>query len=109
MMRWSRPFVPQWGVLENDAIACLAPSPSRDVGPDLCRGLILPADRALYHKVDGLEACTEMLALLSMVSSFPYYTFVYSFGYLDICLGLISSCSLGCHRNLPDEGDASQV
>lgn len=61
-------YVPQWGVLENDAIIASAPAPTRDVGLDLCRGLVLPTDQPMYDKVDDMGACNKMLALLSMVS-----------------------------------------
>lgn len=63
-------YVPQWGVFATDSIASWASTPARDVGPDLCRGLILLEDRPTYKKVDAFEACTEMLGLFSMVSFF---------------------------------------
>lgn len=74
-------YHPPWGVLETDQIIVPAPQLSTIVGPDLCRGLILPADRPTFAKANDLEACTEMLALLSMVSfafSRCYFFHLYS-------------------------------
>lgn len=66
-------YAPQWGVLETDNMISPAPDSAKDVGPDLCRGLILPVDRPSFDKVNDIGACTEMLAHLSMVSSLPSY------------------------------------
>lgn len=61
-------YVPQWGVLTTDAIASSVPPSAREVGPEFCRGLILPRDRALYDNVSAVDACTELMGLLSMAS-----------------------------------------
>lgn len=61
-----RTYAPQWGVLSTDSVLNLCPKEAKKVGPDLCRGLILPEDRQVYEETDPMAACTEMLALLSM-------------------------------------------
>lgn len=65
-------YSPQWSVLDTDRIIVPAPSSSKNVGPDLCRGLVLPADRPTVSKLNNVEACTEMMTLLSMVSFFSF-------------------------------------
>lgn len=81
--------------MDNDYLAQSAPSPARDIGPDLCRDLILPVDRLKYDEVDDLSACTEMLALLSMVTFF--FRSLYSFlrAFFNIFLGLFFRRFLG--------------
>lgn len=59
-------YAPQWGVLSTDSVLKLCPKEPKEVGPDLCRGLMLPEDRPTYEATDPLDACTEILALFSM-------------------------------------------
>lgn len=40
-------YVPKWGVLVSDAVACPAPDTAKDIGADICRGLSSP--RTLWH------------------------------------------------------------
>lgn len=108
-----RVYAPQWGVLEDDRIIVPAPRAATIVGPDLCRGLILPADRKTFAKANDLEACTEMLSLLSMVSSFLQQFILLitrpSFSILNFFPCLILGCLLVrcCHRT--DRGDTCQA
>lgn len=55
-------YTPQWGVLSNDAIVASAPPSAKEVGPDLCRHLMLallslavPWAAAVIDKVAGFE------------------------------------------------------
>ena len=68
-------YTPQWGVLATDSVALAAPQAALEVGPDLCRGMILPADRSTYEKLSAAKALTEAMALISMVKSFPLLPF----------------------------------
>lgn len=68
-------YVPQWGVLSTDAICHEIPAMARKVGLDPYQGLILSIDRATYEKVGVVDACTEMLGLLPMVSSYTFFLF----------------------------------
>lgn len=63
-------YTPQWDVLSTDSVCFRAPAAAREIGPDLCRGLMLPADCPRYSSVGVLDACTEMLGLLSKVSEY---------------------------------------
>lgn len=58
----------KWGVLSTNALACPYPIQAKEIGLDLCRGLRLPADIPAYTAADLVAACTEMMAMLSMVS-----------------------------------------
>lgn len=40
---------------------------ARDVASDICRGLMLPRDVPAYAAADPVSACTELMALLTMV------------------------------------------
>lgn len=72
-------YVPRWGVLVSDATACPAPDPAKDIGTDVCKGLMLPRDAPTYAKAEPLEACTELMALLTMVGFFGLYFYLYIF------------------------------
>ena len=63
-----RTYVPRWGVLDSDHICYGVPEEAKDVAPDLCRGLMLPADRPLYSAATPTEACSELMSLQSLVS-----------------------------------------
>lgn len=60
-------YTPKWCVLSNDLIFVQTPEAVREVRPDIYRGLMLLADRALFSSVSPLFACTKMLGLPSMV------------------------------------------
>lgn len=62
-----RTYVPQWGVLSTDSIIARVSVAAKEVGPDLYRGLVLPVDRKKYEQFGSVEACSEMLGLLSMI------------------------------------------
>ena len=85
-------YVPKWDILSTDTGACAAPDAEREVVPDLFRGMMLPADSPAYVAADPLTACTELMALMSMVRvlflltfcQIIYFRFVlycYSFGF----------------------------
>lgn len=61
-------YIPKWVVLSSHGLACPAPTPAKEIGPDLCRRLMSPSDVPSYAAVDPVTVCTEMMALLSMVS-----------------------------------------
>lgn len=93
-------YATKWAVLSSDALACPASTPAKEIGPDLCRGLMLPSDAPAYAAADPVTACTEMLALLSMVSLFcssnsVLHTWLYLF-YFSLFLGLIFCFALCC-------------
>ncbi|KAL6550044.1 hypothetical protein OROMI_020532 [Orobanche minor] len=48
--RMVRKYVPPWGVLTEDAISVPAPALAKEIGGDLCRGLMLPKDRPVYER-----------------------------------------------------------
>lgn len=94
-------YTPKWCVLSNDLIFVQAPETVREVRPDIYRGLILLADRALFSSVSPLFACTKMLGFPSMVSKlvasfnlcFP--PILYFLRLNIFSLFQISGCSLG--------------
>lgn len=49
---------------------------AKEVGPDLYRGLMLAADLPAYAATDLVTACTELMALMSMVSFMALLFFV---------------------------------
>ena len=62
-----RTYVPKWGVLTTDRVCYGVLEESKEVAPDLCRGLMLPADQSLYSAASPTEAVTELMTLLSLV------------------------------------------
>lgn len=62
-----RTYVPRWNLLETDAISIKTPKVAKEVGPELCHGMMLPGDQPFYNAASGLEATTEALAYLAMV------------------------------------------
>ncbi|KAK1362161.1 hypothetical protein POM88_046635 [Heracleum sosnowskyi] len=61
-------YVPQWAVLESDSIATTDPKAIKEIAPDLCRALVLPADRPAYEKLGLADACADLMAFLSKVT-----------------------------------------
>lgn len=51
-----RTYVPKWGMLMTDHICYGVLEESKEVAPDLCRGLMLPADQSLYSAATSAEA-----------------------------------------------------
>lgn len=72
-------YTPEWGVLSTDGVVSSVPPTTHEVGPDIYRGLDLPADRSLYDKVGTVDACTELMVLISMVrfSSFTFHLYFF--------------------------------
>ena len=61
-------YQPQWGVLTTDQILVPSPQAVREVAPDLCRGMALPADRSGFEEASAAEALTELMSHLALVS-----------------------------------------
>ncbi|KAK1401213.1 hypothetical protein POM88_000818 [Heracleum sosnowskyi] len=40
----------------------------KEIAPDLCRALVLPADRPNYDRLDIADACADMMAFLSLAT-----------------------------------------
>ncbi|KAK1388194.1 hypothetical protein POM88_016372 [Heracleum sosnowskyi] len=61
-------YVPQWAVLEMDSFTTPAPMMAKDLSLDLCWALMLPADRPKYDWLSPVDACVELMGLLSMAT-----------------------------------------
>ncbi|KAK1390009.1 hypothetical protein POM88_018187 [Heracleum sosnowskyi] len=61
-------YVPQWAALETDSFATPAPMAAKDLAPDLCRALMLPADRPKYERLSPVDSCAELMGMLSMAT-----------------------------------------
>lgn len=78
-------YVPKWDVLSSYSVAHAAPEPAKEVGPDLYRGMMLLADAPLYAGTDAVEACTQLMALMSMVCVVPLSLFHVELNFL-LCI-----------------------
>lgn len=72
-------YAPKWGVLALDAVAAVAcPAPDGDRHEHL---QMLPWDALAYAVADLLSACTELIALLTMVSPSTLFVHIFFFCY----------------------------
>ncbi|KAK1399424.1 hypothetical protein POM88_009287 [Heracleum sosnowskyi] len=58
-------YVPQWAILESDAIATADSKAIKEIAPDLCWALVLPADCPTYDQLGIADACADLMAFLS--------------------------------------------
>ncbi|KAK1397095.1 hypothetical protein POM88_006958 [Heracleum sosnowskyi] len=61
-------YVPQWAILETDGVTSADKKAVKEIAPDLCRALVLPADRPNYDRLDIADACADMMAFLSLAT-----------------------------------------
>lgn len=101
-------YVPDWNIHSSDYIISKAHEPARMLGGHLCRGVALPKDKVIMAVVDLLQACTKLMASLSIISVLPCLFLKHTFPLSDIFLilthVLFSGGCLGDRRDGPCQG-----